>query len=103
MINYKDANGKAYSPVYLKTLHNQLSCIFNHAVKYYGLNVNPAAKVGNMGKAKNKEMLFWTKDEYHKFADAMMDNPKAVLSSDISPFFSFWDSCCHVLKISNME
>ena len=75
MMNYKDANGKAYSPVYLKTLHNQLSAIFNHAVKYYGLMINPAAKVGNMGKAKGREMLFWTKDEYQKFADAMMDKP----------------------------
>jgi integrase len=28
-----------------------------------------------MGKAKNREMLFWTKDEYLKFADAMMDKP----------------------------
>lgn len=75
MINFKDEHGKSYSPVYLKTLHNQLSCIFNHAVKYYGLSQNPAAKVGNMGKAKNKEMLFWTKEEYLKFADAMMDKP----------------------------
>jgi integrase len=75
MMNYKDATGKAYSPVYLKTLHNQLSAIFNHAVKYYGLSLNPAAKVGNMGKAKGIEMLFWTKDEYQIFADAMMDKP----------------------------
>lgn len=75
MINYRDINAKAYSPVYLKTLHNQLSAIFNHAVKFYNLTMNPAVKVGNMGKAKNKEMLFWTKDEYTKFADAMMDKP----------------------------
>ena len=75
MINYRDATGKAYSPVYLKTLHNQLSAIFNHAAKYYRLAQNPAAKVGNMGKAKNKEMLFWTKDEYQQYADAMMDKP----------------------------
>ncbi len=75
MIGYKDSSGNPYSPVYLKTLHNQLSCIFNHAVKYYGLALNPAAKVGNMGKSKNKEMLFWTKDEYRIFADVMMDKP----------------------------
>lgn len=75
MINYRDEAGKAYSPVYLKTLHNQLSAIFNHAVKYYSLALNPAAKVGNMGKARNKEMLFWTKEEYRKFADVMMDKP----------------------------
>ena len=27
-----------------------------------------------MGEKKNREMLFWTKDEYLKFADVMMDN-----------------------------
>lgn len=75
MIDYKDPAGKSYSPVYLKTLHNQLSAIFNHAVKYYGLTVNPASKVGNMGKSKSREMLFWTKEEYHKFSDVMMDKP----------------------------
>ena len=70
-----DKNGKKYSPVYLKTLHNQLSAIFNHAVKFYGLKENPAAKVGNMGKARSREMLFWTEEEYQKFAFAIMDKP----------------------------
>ena len=75
MLNYRDKNGKPYSPVYLKTLHNQLSAVFNHAVRHYNLKVNPAAQAGNMGKAKSREMLFWTKAEYLKFADAMMDKP----------------------------
>ena len=75
MINARDEKGKAYSPVYLKTLHNQLSAVFNHAVKYYGLHENPASKVGNMGKSRNREMLFWTQEEYSKFADEMMDKP----------------------------
>ena len=75
MLNYRDKNGKPYSPVYLKTLHNQLSAVFNHAVRHYNLKANPAAQVGNMGKAKGREMLFWTKAEHLKFADAMMDKP----------------------------
>ena len=75
MMNYRDEHGNPYSPVYLKTLHNQLSTIFNHAVKFYGLSENPAAKAGNMGKAKNKEKEFWTKDEYLKFIDEMLDKP----------------------------
>ena len=61
--------------MYLKTLHNQFSAIFNHAVKFYGLKDNPAAKVGNMGKAKAREMLFWTQEEYKKFSEEMMDKP----------------------------
>ena len=83
MINFRDENGKPYSPVYLKTLHNQLSAIFNHAVKYYNLKTNPAAKVGNMGKAKGREMLFWTKDEYLSFADAMMDKPMSFYAFEM--------------------
>ena len=29
-----------------------------------------------MGKKKNREMLFWTKEEYLKFAEVMMDKPQ---------------------------
>lgn len=70
-----DSKGKPYSTTYLKTVHNQFSCIFNHAIKYYGLQINPAARAGNMGSEEKKEMLFWTKAEYLKFIDAMMDKP----------------------------
>ena len=75
LINYKDENGKPYSPVYLKTINNQISAIFNHAVRFYNLRENPCKKAGSMGKKKNREMLFWTKPEYLKFAEAMMDKP----------------------------
>lgn len=36
------SDGEPYSPDYLKNVHTQLSCIFNHAIKYYGLQINPA-------------------------------------------------------------
>lgn len=75
LLTYRDEKRKPYSQTYLKTLHNQLSAIFNHAVKYYNLRENPCKKAGSMGKKKNREMLFWTKEEYLKFADVMMDKP----------------------------
>ena len=37
-----DWHGKPLSKTYLKTVHNQLSAIFNHAARFYGLNINPA-------------------------------------------------------------
>ncbi len=83
MMKSKTADGKLYSPVYLKTLHNQLSAIFNHAVKFYGLASNPAAKVGNMGKAKNREMEFWTQEEYKKFSEAIMDKPMSYYAFEM--------------------
>ena len=75
LLAYRDEKRKPYSATYLKTLHNQLSAIFNHAVRFYELRSNPAAKAGNMGSEERKEMLFWTKEEYKKFAFEMMDKP----------------------------
>lgn len=57
----------------LRTIHAQLSSIFNHAIRYYDLSSNPAKKAGTMGEEEGKEMLFWTKEEYEKFAEEMMD------------------------------
>lgn len=75
LLRHRDKNGKPYSETYLKNLHNQLSCIFNHAVRYYDLGVNPAAKAGSIGVKNAKEMNFWTKDEYMQFSEVMMDKP----------------------------
>ena len=47
----------------------------NHAIRYYGLQVNPAQQAGNMGAEERKEMQFWTKEEYTRFSEAMMDKP----------------------------
>ena len=77
LLNYRDAQGKPYSPVYLRTIQNQLSAIFNHAVRYYRLRENPCKKAGSMGKKKAREMLFWTKEEYLQFAKVIQDKPMA--------------------------
>ena len=70
-----NSSGEPLSQGYLKTIHNQLSSLFNHAIKIYGLRLNPASTVGNMGKEERKEMSYWTVDEYSKFSDEMMDKP----------------------------
>ena len=67
--------GKPLSPTYLKTIHGQLSTIFNHAIKFYDLSTNPARKAGTIGSEESKEMLFWTKAEYKQFSEEMMDKP----------------------------
>ena len=75
MRKLKTKTGKYLSSTYLKTIHGQLSTIFNHAVKYYDLSINPARKAGALGTEEGKEMLFWTKEEYKKFSFEMMDKP----------------------------
>ncbi len=76
MLGYRDPDtGKPYAKTYLKTIHNQLSAIFNHAVRYYKLRENPARIVGNMGSEKGIKMRYWTREEYLRFAEFMMDDP----------------------------
>lgn len=81
--NLTDCRGKPLSKTYLKTVHNQLSAIFNHAIRYYGLQVNPAQRAGNMGTEERREMLFWTREEYTKFSEAMMDKPISFYSFEM--------------------
>lgn len=83
MMAYRDEKGKPYSVDYLKTIQAQLTAIFNHAVNYYNLPSNPARKAGSMGKEVPKEMKFWTKEQYLKFAEAMMDKPRSYYAFEM--------------------
>lgn len=74
MIDHRDENGKGYAQTYLRTIHNQLSAIFNHAVSLYNLQTNPAQKAGGMGREKSREMQVWTQEEYNKFSEAIKSN-----------------------------
>lgn len=66
---------EGYSPTYLKTINNQLSALFNYAVRYYDLQSNPCQKAGSMGKGRAEEMQFWTQEEFETFIDALKDKP----------------------------
>ena len=83
MLNHKDEKGQPYSPVYLKTVHNQLSAIFNHAVKYYGLGKSPATPTIKIGERKGAEMRFWTKEQYLAFSEEVMDKPASFYAFEI--------------------
>jgi len=76
-------NGETFSATYLKTIHNQLSAVFNHAVKYYGLEKNPAMLAGNMGKEESRGIDFWTQNEYMRFSDAVMDKPMSFYAFEM--------------------
>lgn len=76
LLNYENPEtGKKYASTYLRTVSNQLSAMFNHAIRYYNLKENPMQKVERMGSSKAPEMEFWTQDDYLKFAEQVMDKP----------------------------
>ena len=47
--------------------------ILNHAVRHYGLKSNPASKVGYIGR----------KEEYQRFAEAIMDKPMSYYAFEM--------------------
>ena len=75
MVAWRSPKGKGYSADYLRDAHAQLSAIFNHAVRYYGLGRNPASIVGTFKKGAPHEMRYWTKEEYFLFAEQMEQEP----------------------------
>ncbi len=83
LMAYRNAKGEPYSQTYLRTINNQLSAIFNHAVRYYGLASNPCTRTTRMGSSKGGEMLFWTRDEYLRFSDAVADKPESYYAFEV--------------------
>lgn len=66
MAQVNPKNGKPYSQTYLRTINSRLSAIFNFAVNYCGLQKNPCHLIKPMGKKRDREMLFWTLDEFNQ-------------------------------------
>jgi len=83
LLAFRYENGTGYSSTYLKTIHAQLSSIFNHAVRFYHLGTNPAKLAGCIGMEEHKEMQFWTQEEYLQFSEAMMEKPLSYYAFEI--------------------
>lgn len=62
-----------YAKTYLRSIQEQLSAIFNYAVKYFDLRKNPCHVAGGMGKHTADEMDFWTLEEFQQFIETMMN------------------------------
>lgn len=76
----KDMLKSNYSRTYLKTINNQLSAVFNYAVRYYDLPRNPCAQAGHIGSAQAGEMQFWTPEEFDAFIQAVADKPHVCMA-----------------------
>lgn len=64
---------KNFKPSYTKSIHSELSSIFNYGIRYYGLSENPAKNAGPVGKAASKIVNFWTLDEFNQFIAQVTD------------------------------
>ena len=78
-----------FSQSYLRMIQNQVTAIFMHAQKIYGLGNNPCKCVKKMGRSDDRSLDFWTEEEYEKFISTY--DPKSMhhLMFEIL----FWTGC----------
>lgn len=82
-----DVMSNGYSPSYSYSLHRQLSAILNFACRYYGLQANPAARAGSIGR-NEEHQAFWTLDDFHRFAMTLTAPAQIMLF-----YMLFWTGC----------
>lgn len=66
----KNANNAPLSAGYMQNLVMELSSMFNFAVRFYGLSVNPCHVAGNTVGKKARSLNFWTKEEFDRFIES---------------------------------
>lgn len=69
-----------FSQTYMKTLHNQLTAIFNYAVRYYDLPKNPCTLTGSIGKKNASSMQIWTIEQFSKVIQ-FIDDPEVLIGA----------------------
>ena len=79
----------SFSQSYLRMIQNQITAIFNHAQKIYGLMNNPCRMVKKMGKFGERSLNFWTVEEYQKFIQTYAPDSMHYVMFEIL----FWTGC----------
>ena len=72
-----------YSPAYLRMIQNQLTALFSHAQKIYGLQDNPCRKVKKMGRSDAREIDFWTEEEYIRAKEGIEEGSRYDVLFDV--------------------
>lgn len=75
LLNEVTRTGNLPAPTYLKYINNQLTAIFNYAVKYHDMRCNPCHRAGTIGKKNGEEMEIWEVDEFEKFIETLKHKP----------------------------
>lgn len=55
-------------------IQNQMTALFNHAEKYYGLKANLCKRIEKMGRPNARELNFWTKSEFDRFIESFNED-----------------------------
>ncbi len=72
-----------FSESYLRMIQNQLTALFTHAERIYGLKNNPCKRVKKMGNSDSRSLTFWTLEEYEDFISTFKDGSQHRLMFEI--------------------
>lgn len=61
------ANGRPLSPSYLHNIVMEMSAVFNYAIRFHGLSVNPCRVAGDAVGKKVRSVQFWTLEQFNQF------------------------------------
>lgn len=67
LLNGVTRHNNPYSQTYIRTICNQLTAIFNYAVRFHSMRENPCHRAGTIGKKRAEEKNIWTPEEFEKF------------------------------------
>lgn len=67
LLNGVTRHNNPYSQTYIRTICNQLTAIFNYAVRFHSMKENPCHRAGTIGKKRAGEKNIWTPEEFEKF------------------------------------
>ena len=74
MMSRTNERGQPFAKTYLRTMHGQLTAVFNYAMRYYRLKENPCRVAGSIGTKKGENVNFWTKEEFLRFLETQRCN-----------------------------
>ena len=91
IIDWQNAikDNHAFSQSYLRMIQNQVTAIFSHAQRIYGLGNSPCKVVKKMGKSDDRSLDFWTEEEYQKFIETYDPTSMHYVMFEIL----FWTGC----------
>ena len=74
IMSQTNERGLPFAKTYLRTMHGQLTAVFNYAMRYYRLKENPCRAAGSIGTKKGENVNFWTKEEFLRFLETQRGN-----------------------------
>lgn len=94
---------QGYSKTYQKSINNQLSAIFNYAVRFFNLPQNPIHITGSIGSLRSHKQSYYTPEEFNSFWKAVNDNPLSKFIFPLLFYSGMREGECLALTLNDFD